>query len=406
MNETSLQEGQSRPEAEPSPGALVKSTRIRHGRRPWLPLLLFVVPVLLVISAQWFVIHEIERQVLEPVNRPQGGLSVADDLAARTRGLNPEAFDRKWFSGHRAVPLPDAAATLHVWRFDPWHQENGATDEVVSATVLLLPGWGGTAMHSQYLFLLAQFCRAEGCRVLLVDLRGQGCSTGGPCSYGYLDAGDLKHLSATLRTEGMIAGPVILAGHSYGAISALQAAPVVPEVIGVMAFSGPKDLFAVAATSRQLAAGTFPALYPLARPFLSDAAFRFAVTNAARRHGFEAAESSALNAIQRFRGPVFIGHGEDDLDVPVSNAIALRDARPGQTELHLYPKADHSAYLLSEANVAPVRDWLKRLLANAEAKSAPRRGLPSQAASSFGDGTTLRERPDPPLDLFLGDRRL
>jgi len=308
---------------------------------------------------QAFVIWQIERQVLEPANRHQGGLSVADDFSAGTRALDPEAFDRKWFSGHHAIKVPEPAATLHVWRFDPLHLQ---TDREARATVLLIPGWGGTAMKSEYLFLLAQVLRVEGCRVFLVDLRGQGCSSGDTCSYGYLDAKDLTHLVNGMRRKNLIAGPVLLAGHSYGAIAAIQAAPVVPEVQGVMAFSGPKDLFAVADTARQLASRTFPWLYPLVRPFFSDAAYRFAVTHAARRHGFEAEKSSALDAIGRFSGPVFIAHGDRDVDVPMSNAMALQQARPNDTELRLYPGADHWSYLLKEADLMPVRVWVKGVL--------------------------------------------
>jgi pimeloyl-ACP methyl ester carboxylesterase len=324
-----------------------------------LPLLLLA---LAVAGVQAFVIWQIERQVLEPIHRHQGGLSVADHFSAGTRALDPESFDRKWFSGHHAIEVPDPAATLHVWRFDPWHSERGETDRDARATVLLMPGWGGTAMKSEYLFLLAQVLRAESCRVFLVDLRGQGCASGDTCSYGYLDAKDLTHLVDGMRGKDLIAGPVLLAGHSYGAIAAIQAAPVVPEVKGVMAFSGPKDLFAVADTARQLASTTFPRLYPVVRPFFSDAAYRLAVTRAAKRHGFEAEKSSALHAIGRFSGPVFIAHGDRDVDVPVSNAMALRQARLNDTELHLYPGADHWSYLLKEADLMPVRLWVKRVL--------------------------------------------
>lgn len=319
---------------------------------------------LAVAGLQWFVIGEIERQVLEPVNRPQGGLSVADDFSAGTRQLDAEAYDGKWFSSHHAVDVSNPSATLHVWRFDPWHNEHGETDHDARATVLLIPGWGGSAMNSQYLYPLALLCRAEGCRVFFVDLRGQGCASGDTCSYGYLDARDLAQLADSLRKRNQVVGPVLLAGHSYGALAAIQAAPVVPEVIGVMAFSGPKDLYAVAATSRRLASRTYPWLYPLARPFLSDAAFRFAVEKAANRHGFEADQSSALLALQHHGGPVLIAHGEQDLDVPVSNARALHQARPEMTELHLFPGADHWSYLGDEKSLGKVRAWLKGVLAS------------------------------------------
>ncbi len=335
--------------------------KLRLGR-------LLLLLVLAVSGVQWFVIHEIERQVLEPVNREQGGLSVADDFSSNTRDLDPEAFDRQWFSGHQAVGVSDPAATLHLWRFDPWHGESGETDREARATVLLFPGWGGTAMNSSYLFPLALLCRAEGCRVFLVDLRGQGCSSGDTCSYGYLDARDLVELVDTLRSKGEVVGPVLLGGHSYGAIAAIQAAPVVPGVAGVMAFSGPKDLYSVAHTSRRLAAQTFPRLYPVARPFLSDRAFRVAVNEAARRHGFAAEASSALRALGQYSGPVFIGHGDRDPDVPVANAVALHAARPQNTVLHRYPGADHMDYLLEEKSLAPVRFWLKKVLAEMEVR--------------------------------------
>ena len=86
----------------------------------------------------------------------------------------PESFDKKWFVSHHAIEVPDPAATLPVWRFDPWHAEQGETDRDARATALLIPGWGGSAMKAEYLFLLAQVLRAEGCRVFFVDLPGVG----------------------------------------------------------------------------------------------------------------------------------------------------------------------------------------------------------------------------------------
>lgn len=350
----------------------MRIARFLRGRF-WLLLLLLG---LVAAGVQAFVIWQIERQVLEPTNRHQGGLSVADDFSAGSRALDPEAFDRKWFSGHHAIEVPEPTATMHVWRFDPMHlrTERGETDRDARATVLLIPGWGGTAMKSEYLFLLAQVLRVEGCRVFLVDLRGQGCSSGDTCSYGYLDAKDLTHLVNGMRSKNLIAGPILLAGHSYGATAVIQAAPVVPDVKGVMAFSGPKDLFSVADTARCLASQAFPWLYPIVRPFFSDAAYRFAVTRAAHRHGFEAEKSSALDAIGRFSGPVFIAHGDRDMNVPISNAMALQQARPNDAELRLYPGADHWSYLLKEADLMPVRVWLKGVLDRQQAvkqKSSP-----------------------------------
>lgn len=354
------------PVEQPAESEIVFRIMIRRFIRRRFRLLLLLACVAMA-GLQGFVIWQIERQVLEPINRHQGGLSVADDFSAGTRTLDPKSFDKKWFSGHHAIEVPDPAATLQVWRFDPWHAELGETDRDARATVLLMPGWGGTAMTAQYLFPLALALRAESCRVFFVDLRGQGCSSGDTCSYGYLDAKDLAHLVTVMRSENQIAGPVLLAGHSYGAISAIQAAPVVPDVKGVMAFSGPKDLFSVADTARNLASNTFPWLYPVVRPFFSDAVFRFAVTRAAHRHGFEAEKSSALHAIQRFSGPLFIGHGDQDADVPAANSVALQKARPNGTEFRLYPGADHWSYLLKDADLMPVRVWLKDVLERQQA---------------------------------------
>lgn len=133
-------------------------------RHRWL---LLSLALLTACGLQSFVVWQIERQVLEPVNHAQGGLSVADQLSSPTRQLDPEAFERKWFSEHHAIQVPDPDATLHVWRFDPMYQQAGPTDVNVRATVLILPGWGGSAMRSMYLYPLAMVCRKEGCRVLL-----------------------------------------------------------------------------------------------------------------------------------------------------------------------------------------------------------------------------------------------
>lgn len=342
-------------------------------RHRWLVLSLVL---LAVCGLQSFVVWQIERQVLEPVNHTQGGLSVADDVSASTRQLDPEAFEWKWFSEHHAIKVPEPDATLHVWRFDPMHQQAGPTDVNVRATVLMMPGWGGTAMRSMYPYPLVMICRKEGCRVLLVDLRGQGCSTGDTCSYGYLDAKDLAHMVTSLRSSNIISGPVLLAGHSYGAIAALQAAPVLPNIVGVIACSGPQDLLSVAPTARFLAKQSFPWLYPIVRPFFSNAAFRFAVTRDAHRHGFEAEQSSALHAIQQFTGSVFIAQGDQDLAVPPSNATAIQQARPEQTTLHVFPGADHWSYLLDENNLSPVVEWLRTVLASA---SGQRQSQPKPA---------------------------
>jgi pimeloyl-ACP methyl ester carboxylesterase len=331
--------------------------RFRFLRRWWLRCSLAL--ALFIVGAQVYVIREIERQVLEPTNRAQGGLSVRNSSVPPT--LDPEGYDRQWIAAHYAIEVNAPPATLHCWRFAPGGDADKSPD--TRATILLIPGWGaGSAMHHQYLFRLAMGFREEGCRVFLVDLRAHGCSTGSTCSYGYFDAKDLKQLVAELSQRNQIAGPLVIAGHSYGAMTAIQASAAIPEVRATIALSGPKDLFAVAGTARSLAAASFPRLYLVARPFLSDAAFRYAVSRAAQRHGFEASQSSAIQSITHLQGPVLVAHGENDTSVSVENAHALYAARPDRTELQLFPGADHWSYFNEPDGIARIRSWLKQVL--------------------------------------------
>ncbi len=72
-------------------------------------------------------------------------------------------------------------------------------------------------------------------RVTLYDLRGHGMSDAPPSGYTSADmAGDLKKLHAALELE-----PAYLVGHSYGAVIAMHAAVLYPDIVKGLVLSDP-----------------------------------------------------------------------------------------------------------------------------------------------------------------------
>lgn len=102
----------------------------------------------------------------------------------------------------------------------------------IKGSVVLLHPWSmnGTAMMPWGLHFAA-----AGYQVVMPDLRSQGDSSDAPVGYGPREAGDIRELIERLRRRGDLPAPLYLFGASYGASVALFAAPVVPDLRGVVA---------------------------------------------------------------------------------------------------------------------------------------------------------------------------
>jgi pimeloyl-ACP methyl ester carboxylesterase len=169
---------------------------------------------------------------------------------------------------------------------------------------------------------------ASGYRAVSVDLRGHGRSTGDILSYGIQESRDLVQVLDAMHEEQLVAGPVGVMGHSYGAATAIQWAARDPRVCAVIAV-------APFASLREVVRGY--ARIPLPESFV-----RRALARAAARGGFDPDEASPVTAITRTRAAVLLVHGRTDMQVPAWHSERICAARPDGTELLLVDGAGHN----------------------------------------------------------------
>lgn len=197
-----------------------------------------------------------------------------------------------------------------------------------------------------------QFLASRGYAVLQPNFRG---STGYgrdfvTRGYGQLGAGmidDMEDGIDWLVREGIAdRSRVCMMGSSYGGYAALWAATRSPERYRcAISWAGPTDL-------RSMVRYDTNAFVP--RRYVREF-----------RQRIEGEERTDLNAIsplrqqQRLAVPVLIGHGKNDITVPVEQTSRLVEALRRRGAVHesvIYPKAGH-AFTTSEERA----DWLRRV---------------------------------------------
>jgi pimeloyl-ACP methyl ester carboxylesterase len=201
---------------------------------------------------------------------------------------------------------------LPVWEIELAERSGGPA-------VVLLHGWGRSRIDM--LSRLAPFLEVAE-RVLLVDLRGHGDATGRTT----LGDGDEADIAELLRR--LPAGPVVLVGHSLGAVVALRTAASEPDrVAGVIAIA-PYDTFETPLRMR-LAARELP----------SGLTVRLAV-GVLRLLGVR--RTSGLAAARAVRCPLLVLQGGRDRISPPAEAAAIAEAGRGRLETFLDAEhADH-----------------------------------------------------------------
>jgi len=212
---------------------------------------------------------------------------------------------------------------------------------------------GGPFLRDGWLFdQEVQFLANRGYAVLQPNFRG---STGYgkdfvERGYGQLGAGmidDMEDGIDWLVREGIAdRGRVCMMGSSYGGYAALWAATRSPERFRcAISWAGPTDL-------RSLVRYDTNVFVP--RRYVREF-----------RNRIEGEERTDLNAIsplrqqQRLRVPVLIGHGENDIVVPVDHTRRLVQALQRRNAVHesvVYQKAGHGFTLAGER-----ADWFRRV---------------------------------------------
>jgi alpha-beta hydrolase superfamily lysophospholipase len=169
----------------------------------------------------------------------------------------------------------------------------------------------------------------QGYRAILVDLRGHGRSTGEALTYGVLESADLVQALDSLDRNGLVAGPVGVMGHSYGAATAIQWAGRDPRV---------RSVIAVAPFASLRAAVPGYTVLPLPSSFV-DRVIALAGASA----GFDPDEASPVDAIARTSAAVLLIHGRRDARIPSWHSERIFAAGADHAELVLIETAGHES---------------------------------------------------------------
>lgn len=207
----------------------------------------------------------------------------------------------------------------------------------ILGTVVLLPGYG---IPKSALLPYADALANNGFRAILVDLRGQGESTGRYIGFIWRDASDLNQAITTLRKRGYIVRHLGLFGISYGASVALETAARDQKV---------KALVAVAPFAR--IAPTIKRFIELSDPGLaktiSKSTWAAAIKKAGVLEGFPLSMGDPRRVIARIHARVLYIAGSQDHIAPLRDirtlAASTLDAQliiePGESHITLSSNA-------------------------------------------------------------------
>ncbi len=175
-------------------------------------------------------------------------------------------------------------------------------------------------------FVLAE----AGYRVVLVDLRGHGRSTGDRIYFGSVERTDLAQCLDALRLQGIGTGPVGVLGVSYGAVLALQWAATDPRVQCVAAISPYTD--------PGTAVDRFLQTFVPALPRRTD---RKAAVEVAHRLDAESPGLATESAVRRVKTPILFVRGEEDELCTKEDLARLQAAAASGSAVKEIPLANH-----------------------------------------------------------------
>lgn len=223
---------------------------------------------------------------------------------------------------------------------------------IPKATLVLLPAFQNDKfMMLPWAFKLAQ----QGYQCVLVDLRGEGLSTGDWVTWGNIESRDVQQLIHWLNSRNIVAGPLVLMGVSYGASVALRAAALDSQVKAVVAIEPFVTAIDVIKRGGRI-------MHPTLSRFISNAGMDEAIHEADNLADTRLESATMLPAVRALKIPVLYIHGAEDHFIPEKEARNLaantRNARyisvPGMNHLSL-PFA-------MQKYQQQVLDWLAQVL--------------------------------------------
>lgn len=253
-----------------------------------------------------------------------------------------------------AVGPPEAS--LRVWVIEPsgsGQKEAGikAQPPEPKGTLIVLHGYRASAM---WLRGMGKEFAEAGYRVVMVDLRGHGRSSGEYITYGVVESRDVKQVIDHLEREGLIAGKLGVWGISMGGATAIQLAAIddrVQAVVAVAPYTSMRDAIAHGL-----------GLLPVYGWMLSDEAVAAHLGAAGAKAGFDPGDADVVRAIRSTDSPVRIIHGKCDWIVPPGHGRKLHDAAPDRSDLVELGWTGHISAHFSGAVERESVEWFNRWL--------------------------------------------
>ena len=242
---------------------------------------------------------------------------------------------------HRQMRVDAAGpppASLSLWLIDPSTTGDGAAVAPLG-TLLVLHGIND---RKDTMVPLGRRFAERGYRVVLVDLRAHGRSSGQWLTFGVHESRDLSQVLDALSSQGLLAGDVGVFGPSFGGGIAIQFAgrdDRVKAVVSVCGFTSMRDV----------TPGVVRMYAPVVGRLLLDSTVQRAVTQAGRVAGFDPDDASALDAIRRTKARVLLIHGKKDLKIPPRHSRRLHEAAPDRGRLLLLDEHDHDSILAGDS---------------------------------------------------------
>ncbi len=220
------------------------------------------------------------------------------------------------------LPAPEEIAisngdiTLTGWYFD--NPQEGVCG------VMFMHGFTGTRYQALY---WAPLFWERGCDILAYDHRGHGGSTPAFHTYGYFEKEDaLAALDWFQQRTGLGEAQIGVAGVSYGAATALQLAPLIPDAPFVLADSSYRSLEDIVRVRAEARLGQT----------LGAVLLPGALAAAELRTGLDAAAVSPENGASNAQMPLLLIHSRTDGFTPYTHSEAIyANSVAGRAVLHV-----------------------------------------------------------------------
>jgi pimeloyl-ACP methyl ester carboxylesterase len=240
------------------------------------------------------------------------------------------------------LELARPGARIRSWLFEP---RDGTT---ARGTLLLLHGIRDRKLNQVG---RARQHAARGHRVIAVDSRGHGESSGKYLTYGVEEARDLRALVDELARRGQLVRPLAVVGSSYGAATALQLAALdrrVERVVSLASF----------ASLREVVPAYLEWLFGPPGRFIPRGLVDELIDGASARAGFDADAACPRCVAPQIHAAVLLVHCRDDERIPWQHSATIAGALRARHELMLIDGAGHVGVGEGRGVATAIERWL------------------------------------------------